>query len=544
MKNILILLLVLAALMVGAYFFVFRKANNTLPPDETAFSVKDTASVAKIFIADMSGNKVTLQRTDSDWIVNNMYPVRSDYINILLTTIHDISLRNPVATNAEPNVLKQMSAKNTKVEIYDKTNHLLKSYFVGGASLDSKGTYMMLTEARHPVITAIPGFEGTLDTRYATDMNDIRGRNIYSFRPYQLTSVTVNYAGKPDSSFTIFVVRPDSFRVQNLAGKILPAAMVEKNNVSGYLQLYRWVNCEGYVNNISKKDSILQTTPFCTITVTDRAMKSYQTILYHMPKNQTSQQYNSKGQELPYDIDHYFATINGGPGFCSVAAISFRKIVKNISLFYEARQKHFMKQFIHSFGESSFLISSFCIIVLFAVLMEIIIFLRQQKTITVPRALLQTIAWIALGLSYGYLMYTDDTERGLQFFSAYLTEYSLSADNLFVFILIFSFFSVSEKYIPKVLLIGIIGAVLLRILFILVGISIVNQFHWILYIFGAVLVYTGIRIFFSKEEKEFDPKKNMVYRWMSKTLPLVQTRETENSLYEEMEKNSILAYLW
>jgi len=77
-----------------------------------------------------------------------------------------------------------------------------------------------------------------------------------------------------------------------------------------------------------------------------------------------------------------------------------------------------MKQFIHSFGESSFLISSFCIIVAFAVLMEIIIFLRQQKTITVSRALLQTVAWIALGVSYGYLVYIDDAERGVQFYSA------------------------------------------------------------------------------------------------------------------------------
>lgn len=333
MKNILLYLLLLTGLVVVSYFFVFRKSSNTLPAGETSFSVTDTAAVTKVFMADMSGNKVTLQRTDTNWVVNDLYPVRSDYINLLLATIHDIGMRNPVSTNAEPNVLKEMSAKNTKVEIYDRGNHLMKSYFVGSPSLDEKGTYMLLNDSKHPVITAIPGFEGSLETRYSTDMQEIRSRNIYSFRPSQMTSVAVNYAGKPDSSFMILLVGPDSFKIQNLSGKILPPSFIDKLKVNNYLQLFRWINCEGFVNEISKKDSILQTPPFCTITVTSRNMNSFQTVLYRMPKNQTSQQYNSKGQELPYDMDHYFATINQGKDFVVVQRFHFGKLLKTFPYF-------------------------------------------------------------------------------------------------------------------------------------------------------------------------------------------------------------------
>jgi tellurite resistance protein TerC len=100
-------------------------------------------------------------------------------------------------------------------------------------------------------------------------------------------------------------------------------------------------------------------------------------------------------------------------------------------------------------------------------------------------------------------------------------EWSLSIDNIFVFILIFTSFSVNEKYYSRVLLIGILMAIVLRVIFITVGVALVDRFEWILYIFGVFLVYTGIQMFRNKEEDAFDPETSKVYKMVKRIFPLV-----------------------
>jgi tellurite resistance protein TerC len=99
-------------------------------------------------------------------------------------------------------------------------------------------------------------------------------------------------------------------------------------------------------------------------------------------------------------------------------------------------------------------------------------------------------------------------------------EWSLSIDNIFVFILIFTYFRIHSEYYGRVLLIGILGAIIFRIIFITIGIALVNTFSWILYLFGAFLIYTGIKMFFVEQHAEFDPQKNKVYWFIKKLLPL------------------------
>jgi tellurite resistance protein TerC len=102
-------------------------------------------------------------------------------------------------------------------------------------------------------------------------------------------------------------------------------------------------------------------------------------------------------------------------------------------------------------------------------------------------------------------------------------EWSLSVDNIFVFILIFNAFKVKEKFYPRVLLVGIMMAIVFRVLFITVGVALVEQFHWLLYIFGVFLLYTGFKMFTSNESEEFDPHDTAVYRFLKKYLPLSGT---------------------
>ena len=120
MKRNLIYFIILIALVVGAYFLVIRKPWGTLNVDETAFAVDDTASIGKIFIADMQGKKVILERQKNFWIVNGKFPVRNDYMEMLLSTIKRVTINYPVPQTAMNMVVKEMASHNKKVEIYDR----------------------------------------------------------------------------------------------------------------------------------------------------------------------------------------------------------------------------------------------------------------------------------------------------------------------------------------------------------------------------------------------------------------------------------------
>jgi tellurite resistance protein TerC len=147
---------------------------------------------------------------------------------------------------------------------------------------------------------------------------------------------------------------------------------------------------------------------------------------------------------------------------------------------------------------------------------------KKGAVVTLRKALVQTFFWIVLALGFGVFIFIyDGQQKSLEYLSAYLMEWSLSIDNIFVFILIFSFLKINEKFFGRVLLIGILLAVIFRIIFITAGIELVSRFTWLLYIFGAILIYTGLTMFFTKEEEENDLEKNRVYRFMKRFLPLL-----------------------
>lgn len=163
----------------------------------------------------------------------------------------------------------------------------------------------------------------------------------------------------------------------------------------------------------------------------------------------------------------------------------------------------------------------FGIVLLLALIFDLGLMSKAGKKVTIKQALIQTFFWVGLAMSFFVFMWIEDG-RGpaLEYLSAYFMEWSLSIDNIFVFILIFSAFSVKEKYYPRALLIGIIIAILFRVIFITVGVALVDKFEWILYIFGAFLLYTGIKMFASGEEEEFNPEKSKVYKFLKKIFPL------------------------
>ncbi len=161
----------------------------------------------------------------------------------------------------------------------------------------------------------------------------------------------------------------------------------------------------------------------------------------------------------------------------------------------------------------------FIVIIAAFLFADLVILQRSDKITSLKSAVIQTICWVGISLIFCAVIFIyRGHEYAAQYLSAYLMEYALSADNVFVFILILNYFNLSEKYYHKVLFYGISTAIILRLIFILIGITLVSNFHWILYIFGVILVYTGIKMFFSKGDNEFEPKKNYAYRFLNKYL--------------------------
>lgn len=146
---------------------------------------------------------------------------------------------------------------------------------------------------------------------------------------------------------------------------------------------------------------------------------------------------------------------------------------------------------------------------------------KKGKVISIKQALMQTFFWVSLALAFCVYMWIENGQKpALEYLSAYLMEWSLSIDNIFVFILIFSAFSVKEKHYGRVLLIGIMMAIVFRIIFITVGVALVEKFHWVLYLFGVFLVVTGYKMFVAGDDEEFNPQESKVYRFMKKFMPL------------------------
>ncbi|MCP4706631.1 MAG: TerC family protein [candidate division Zixibacteria bacterium] len=164
----------------------------------------------------------------------------------------------------------------------------------------------------------------------------------------------------------------------------------------------------------------------------------------------------------------------------------------------------------------------FNLLVLAMLALDLGIFHRKDHKITAKEGLIWSAIWIAVSLCFNVVIYFWLGEaKALQFFTGYLIEKSLSIDNIFVFLLIFTYFGVPDKYQYKVLFWGIIGALLMRGIFIGVGALLIAKFHWIIYVFGAFLVYTGIKMGVSGDSK-VDPDKNPILKLVRRFIPLTK----------------------
>jgi tellurite resistance protein TerC len=161
----------------------------------------------------------------------------------------------------------------------------------------------------------------------------------------------------------------------------------------------------------------------------------------------------------------------------------------------------------------------FSSVIVLALILDLGLLSKKNTVISLKAAVIQTAFWVFLSFLFcGFIWYENGRDDALQYVSAYLLEWSLSIDNIFVFIIIFNFFKIKEHNYSRVLLLGILMAIIFRIAFIALGSELVARFNWIMYIFGVFLVYTGIKMMRASDEEEFNPEENWAFRLMKRFL--------------------------
>ncbi len=170
----------------------------------------------------------------------------------------------------------------------------------------------------------------------------------------------------------------------------------------------------------------------------------------------------------------------------------------------------------------------FIAFVILMLVLDLGVFHRKSHEIKIKEALIWSVVWISMAIIFNYgVLIIMGKEKALEFLTGYVLEKSLSIDNLFVFIMLFTFFKVDSKYQHKILFWGILGALILRAIFIFSGVALISKFHWIIYIFGLFLVFTGIKMLFHKDEI-IVPEKNPLVKLFRKIFPISEKLHGDN----------------
>lgn len=185
----------------------------------------------------------------------------------------------------------------------------------------------------------------------------------------------------------------------------------------------------------------------------------------------------------------------------------------------------------------------FNVFVFFMLALDLGVFHRKAHEVSIKEASIWSVIWITLAFIFnGFVYYFFGEHKALEFFTGYLIEKSLSVDNIFVFVLIFGYFQIPSKYQHKVLFWGILGALIMRIIFIFAGVALIQHFHWTVYIFGAFLIFTGFKMI-SHKDKKIEPENNPVIK-LSRKIFNVSSNLHEDKFFVKLDGKKFITPLF
>ncbi|MES2619774.1 MAG: hypothetical protein V4615_02905 [Bacteroidota bacterium] len=339
MKKYIPYVVIIIALAGAAIWFIESQSKGTINEREGDFAVKNSKEISKIILTDTEKNKVELNNPNGVWMVNGKYAAREELSKQLLDVITRVSSLCPVPSAAHDNVIREMMAHHIKVQVFDEKDKLLKSYLVGGPSVDGQNTYMLLeidgTPAARPHMTYVPNFKGYLTPRFSTNEENWRTRVLFNYSEDEIKSLSVEYPADEKKSLSIVRVSKDSFGLNPVNEKFRINSSFQQKFIKQYLAFYSSIFIEAFDNNYSKRDSVMKTVPYCVITITENDNSVNKVNLFYMPISERSKtNVDAEGKEIAYDIDHYHASIHNGQDFAIVQYYVFGKLLRSYSDFF------------------------------------------------------------------------------------------------------------------------------------------------------------------------------------------------------------------
>jgi len=347
-KYILILIFILATL---ALVLILTQSKSTFKRALSDFAVEDTSTVTKIFMADKNNNTVKLTRMEpGKWVVNDKYPAQNQGINLLLKTMLELEVKQPVAAAAHDNIIRELAVNSVKVEIYqmgyrihifDKLKwfpyeKLSKVYYVGGAIPSNLGSYMLMENSTVPFVAFLPGFRGFVSPRYTPIEKNWRDYTVFRNSIPEIESIRMEFPSDQGNSYEVRRAGARQFSL-NSPGSNTPVIDFDTLKILNFLSGFRNLNFEALLNDMDpvKKDSILKSTPFLIISLTDTNGKNNTIKTFHMANLAGHMDYN--GKPLPYDPDRLYALVNNDQDFTLIQFFVFDKVLR--PKFYFLKEK-------------------------------------------------------------------------------------------------------------------------------------------------------------------------------------------------------------
>lgn len=342
-KTVLLITLTLAVL---AVILFFSRSNSTLNPKISDFAVRDTASITKIYMADKSDQAVLLTRKDQNgWTLNEQKDAHQENVRILLQTIANVEVREPVARAAHDNVLTLLASKSVKVEIYQNSHRIkignfklfpyekkAKTYYIGDATMDNHGTFALLEGADVPVVIYMPGLRGFVATRFSTFEGDWRVHTVFNKPLPEIKQIKVEFLNNPEESYTVINHNEERLSLVRMLDN-QELSRYDTTALLSFVNAFRNIRYESLFNDMEehKKDSIMNSAPIHHITLETKTgeIQSVRTFVRLLPYPEIDEM---DGSTLTYDRDRMFALVNE-EDFVSVQFFVFDHILLPLSFY-------------------------------------------------------------------------------------------------------------------------------------------------------------------------------------------------------------------
>lgn len=320
---------------------------TTLRGDSADFMVWDTASITKVYLADRMDHETLLERHEDGWTLNTDYKAHPKKIDQLMYTLYRVRVRMPVSRSSHDHIIAQMASNSTKVEIYQTVPTInlfnkiklfyrekrTKVFYVGEATRDSSGTFMLREGADQAYIVYIPGFRGYISTRYTADPDNWRNHTIFNEPLANIQSVTIEFCQEPERSFRVDNTGKHQYQLTSLADNT--PVPYDTLKVINLLASFSDLRFEALLNNIltpSRMDSIKRSPVIHKITLTNKEGET-SSITTFGKKVEASNAIPYEERET--DVDRMFALIHDDHDMVLIQYYVFDKVLKDIN-YYKA----------------------------------------------------------------------------------------------------------------------------------------------------------------------------------------------------------------